>query len=59
MRQFFAVQLEHLSLLPTMNARRRPELLPMGQPYILRLDRVEAFAFEGGEQELIRTPEAA
>lgn len=45
-RELFAVQLEHLPFLPAVDARRGPALFPMGQPGVLRVERVEAFPFE-------------
>jgi hypothetical protein len=45
-RAFFHKHLEHLPLLPSGDATRGPPLLPVREPRILRLDRLEASTLE-------------
>ena len=42
MRLFLAEHLQHLALLAAVDAQRRPALLPVREPGVLRLDRLEA-----------------
>ena len=45
-RPLLAEHLEHLALLAAVDARRRPALLPVREPRVLRLDGLEAPALE-------------
>ena len=46
-RLLLAVHLQHLTLLATVDPRRRPPLLPVRQPGVLSLDRLELAALQG------------
>src|SRR5207247_8464097 len=47
-RLLFAEHLEHLALLTAVDAQRRPALLPVCEPRVLRFERIEPASLERG-----------